>query len=99
GFILGATEQPWGEVWHEAMPISGVDGSLAGLGAGTDSDGQIQAKTGSRVVGYPATGGLFYAAQSYAGHMTTASGRQLVFAIIVNSMRVDTFDGLFPVME
>src|SRR5690606_37450044 len=85
--------------WHAAMPISGVDGSLSSLGAGTDSDGQIQAKTGSRIVGYPATGGLFYAAQSYAGYMTAASGRELAFAIVMNAVRVDTFDGLFPVMD
>src|SRR5690606_37903531 len=98
GLLLGAAERPWGEVWHAAMPISGVDGSLASLGAGTASDGMIQAKTGSRILEYPATGGLVYLAQSYAGYMTTASGRDLAFAIIVNAIRVDTFDGLFEVM-
>ncbi len=98
GVLLGATERPWGEVWHAAMPISGVDGSLASLGAGTASDGMIQAKTGSRILEYPAAGGLVYLAQSYAGYLTTASGRDLAFAIIVNGIRVDTFDGLFEVM-
>jgi len=99
GFLLGAAERPWGEAFHAALPVSGVDGSLASLGAGSASDGMIQAKTGSRIVGDPATGGLVYLAQSYAGYMTTASGRDLVFAIIVNSIRVDDFDGLFPVMS
>ncbi|HWL60746.1 MAG TPA: D-alanyl-D-alanine carboxypeptidase [Microbacteriaceae bacterium] len=99
GLLLGAGTRPWGEVWHAAMPISGVDGSLASLGAGTASDGMIQAKTGSRIIEYPATGGLVYLAQSYAGYLTTASGRDLAFAIIVNGIRVDTFDGLFPVMD
>lgn len=92
GFLRGMLGSPEGKLLRAAMPVAGVDGSLAELGRGTSSAGKISAKTGTRIVGYPTTGGLFYAAQSYAGYLTTASGRDLAFAVIFNAAGVDGLD-------
>lgn len=92
GFLRGALDTDWGQYLYDAMPISGVDGSLASLGKGTASEGMIHAKTGSRLVGYPARNTLFYAAQAYSGYLTAASGRELVFTVIFNSTTADSID-------
>lgn len=88
--MKAAADGDHGSIFVDMQPLAGVDGSLAGTGAGTDAEGTIQAKTGTRVVGYPATEQLFVLAQAYSGYMTTASGRDLVFAVIFNSALVDT---------
>ncbi|MBQ2208898.1 MAG: D-alanyl-D-alanine carboxypeptidase, partial [Prevotella sp.] len=54
-----------------ALPIAGVDGTLKDRMKGTKAQGNVHAKTGT-------VSGI----SSLAGYCTTASGRQLCFAII-----------------
>jgi serine-type D-Ala-D-Ala carboxypeptidase/endopeptidase (penicillin-binding protein 4) len=57
-----------------ALPIAGVDGSLALRMRGTPAAGRVRAKTGSLT-----------AVRSLAGYVVTADGEPLVFAILANN--------------
>lgn len=98
--LRAAIDTEWGEAWHDALPIAGVDGSTSSLGKGTSSEGKIQAKTGTRGVDYPAggSGSIFFAGQAYAGYATTDDGRELVFTTIMNSVEVHSFEELVEII-
>lgn len=64
----------YAETFYKSLPVSGESGTLTGLCDSTVAHGKIHAKSGtmSRV-------------RSYAGYVETNSGRNLIFAIIVNN--------------
>src|SRR5690606_7946245 len=62
------------EVFERSLPIAGVDGTLASRMRGTPAEGRVRAKTGT----ISGVSGL-------AGYVTTASGRRLAFAILVQN--------------
>jgi serine-type D-Ala-D-Ala carboxypeptidase/endopeptidase (penicillin-binding protein 4) len=64
----------YGEVFRDAMPIAGVDGTLRNRLRGTPAEKNLRAKTGS-----------LSSAASLAGYVTTAAGEKLAFAIMVNN--------------
>ncbi len=66
-------------VFREALPITGVDGTLRNRMKGTPAENNVRAKTGS-----------LSSAASLAGYLTTAGGENLVFSIMVNNYPVDT---------
>jgi D-alanyl-D-alanine carboxypeptidase/D-alanyl-D-alanine-endopeptidase (penicillin-binding protein 4) len=96
--LRAAVDTEWGEAWHDALPIAGVDGSTSTLGKGTSSEGKIQAKTGTRGVDYPARDSIFFAGQAFAGYATTDDGRELVFTTIMNSVEVHSFEELVEII-
>jgi D-alanyl-D-alanine carboxypeptidase/D-alanyl-D-alanine-endopeptidase (penicillin-binding protein 4) len=57
-----------------ALPIAGVDGSLAGRMKGTAAAGNLRAKTGT-----------MSNIRSLAGYVTTRSGEHLAFVIVINN--------------
>ena len=57
-----------------ALPIAGVDGSLAGRMKGTAAEGNVRAKTGT-----------MSNIRSLAGYVTTRGGERLAFVIVVNN--------------
>jgi D-alanyl-D-alanine carboxypeptidase/D-alanyl-D-alanine-endopeptidase (penicillin-binding protein 4) len=65
-------------VYRTALPILGVDGSLAESGRDLPAKGHVFAKTGTTV----ADGAL--KAQNLAGYIDAKSGRQLAFALFLN---------------
>jgi len=65
-------------VFRDALPIAGVDGTLRNRMRGTPAENNVRAKTGS-----------LSSATSLAGYLTTASGERLVFSIIVNNYPED----------
>ncbi len=68
-----AAHQPWGAEWRRSLPVGGVDGSLDARFAKTTLDGKIEAKTGS-----------LSEVSTLSGYLTAASGKTLVFSILVN---------------
>jgi serine-type D-Ala-D-Ala carboxypeptidase/endopeptidase (penicillin-binding protein 4) len=68
---------PQADDFYASLPVAGVSGTLRSMCMNTAAEGNVQAKSGtmSRV-------------KSYAGYVQTASGKSLIFAVIVNN-----FDG------
>ena len=57
-----------------ALPVAGVDGSLAGRMKGTAAEGNVRAKTGT-----------MSNIRSLAGYVTTRSGERLAFVVVINN--------------
>jgi D-alanyl-D-alanine carboxypeptidase/D-alanyl-D-alanine-endopeptidase (penicillin-binding protein 4) len=64
----------YADVFREALPIAGVDGTLRNRMRGTPAQNNVRAKTGS-----------LSSAASLAGYVTTAAGEKLAFSITVNN--------------
>ena len=67
--------------FYDALPIAGVDGSLANRMKGTAADHNVRAKTGT-----------VDKARSLSGYITTADGRQLLFSFLCNNFTVPNRD-------
>ena len=68
-----AAHQPWGAQWRRSLPVGGEDGTLVARFGDTALNGRIEAKTGS-----------LSEVSTLSGYMTAASGKTLVFSILVN---------------
>ncbi len=86
--LRAADAEPWGPAFEEAMPILGVNGDLANQGLGTPAVGHVHAKTGTRAGVEPAGIGLVNA-RSQVGYIDAASGRKLVFSIMMSNAPFD----------
>lgn len=64
----------YANVFREALPIAGIDGTLRNRLKGTAAENNLRAKTGS-----------LSSAASLAGYVTTAAGEKLAFSIMVNN--------------
>jgi D-alanyl-D-alanine carboxypeptidase/D-alanyl-D-alanine-endopeptidase (penicillin-binding protein 4) len=64
----------YADVFRDALPIAGVDGTLRNRLRGTPAENNLRAKTGS-----------LSSAASLSGYVTTAAGEKLAFAIMVNN--------------
>jgi len=71
-----AARQPWGTAWRETLPVAGVDGTLAGRFKNSPLKGRLSAKTGT-----------LNEVNALTGYLTAASGKTLVFSILVNAHR------------
>jgi D-alanyl-D-alanine carboxypeptidase/D-alanyl-D-alanine-endopeptidase (penicillin-binding protein 4) len=67
------TRSPNFQVFLDAMPVAGVDGTLTNRMRGTPLAGNVRAKTGT-----------LSGVRSLAGYFTTAAGERMVFAMLVN---------------
>lgn len=67
-------------LFRSALPVLGVDGSLAGTGTSLPARGHVFAKTGTTI---DKTG---LKAQNLAGYIVTKNGRHLAFALFVNDV-------------
>jgi D-alanyl-D-alanine carboxypeptidase/D-alanyl-D-alanine-endopeptidase (penicillin-binding protein 4) len=63
--------------FYDALPVAGVDGTIAKRMRGTPAAGNMHAKTGS-----------IANARSLSGYVTTADGRVLVFSMLANNWTV-----------
>jgi serine-type D-Ala-D-Ala carboxypeptidase/endopeptidase (penicillin-binding protein 4) len=72
--LVFMSKHRYADVFREALPIAGVDGTLRNRFRGTPAENNVRAKTGS-----------LSSAASLAGYMTTAAGEKLAFAIMVNN--------------
>ena len=65
------------EPFITALPVAGVDGTIAGRMKDTRAQGNARAKTGS-----------IANARALSGYVTSADGEPLVFSMIVNNFNV-----------
>jgi D-alanyl-D-alanine carboxypeptidase/D-alanyl-D-alanine-endopeptidase (penicillin-binding protein 4) len=63
----------YAQIFYNALPITGVDGTLRGRMKGTPAAGNLRAKTGT-----------LSNVSSVSGYVTTAAGERLVFSMMVN---------------
>lgn len=68
-----AATQPWGPNLRNALPVAGIDGTLANRLRQGDARANLQAKTGTLSHAYTLT-----------GFVTDAAGEPLVFALMLN---------------
>jgi D-alanyl-D-alanine carboxypeptidase/D-alanyl-D-alanine-endopeptidase (penicillin-binding protein 4) len=80
-------------VYERALPILGVDGTLAkSVPSTSPAKGKVQAKTGTLVWENLLEGRGLLTSKALAGYVTTASGRRLAFAAFINGVHLK--DGL-----
>jgi len=91
------------DLFRNALPILGVDGSLAGSGTDLPAKGHVYAKTGTSILPGEEEGTFVVKAQNFAGYIETKSGRTVAYALMVNDAGpVDPNDieaGLVPVIN
>lgn len=79
----------YADVFREALPIAGVDGTLSNRMKNTPAMGNVRAKTGT-----------LSSVASLSGYVTTAAGERLVFSMMLNNyadvstVRKDSIDAI-----
>lgn len=68
------TRDPSFQLYYDALPVAGVDGTIANRMKGTPAQGNVHAKTG-----------YIDRARSLSGYVTTADGQRLLFSILANN--------------
>ena len=72
------------EVYQDALPVMGVDGSLANSGVDLPGKGHVFAKTGTTIAPGDDDETVELKAQNFAGYIETESGRLVAYALMVN---------------
>ena len=91
------------QAFFDALPILGVDGSLATVKNFQNdptlrgAKGQVRAKTGTYVAG--SASGPMLKGQAYGGYVTSRSGKHLTFELVVNNMPIKGIPDLIKVFE
>lgn len=85
--------------FYQALPILGVDGSLADFGKTTEVVGKVYAKTGTGMYENLATQELFLAAQALAGYIMGKNGHLLQFMITINNGQVSEIQDVLATFE
>lgn len=94
---IGTT--PWGAALRRDLAVLGVDGDLAKSQVGASVAGKVQAKTGARVAMAPDERQGIATALAMAGYAVTASGREVVFAIMLRDLAFKGLAELFAARE
>ena len=81
--------------WRAALPIMGVDGSLATVLPDSPAAGHVSAKTGTLGAGDLVNARLRLETKALGGYITAKSGRELTVAIIVNQAMFSDIYGVF----
>ena len=69
----------WADVFRDALPVAGVDGTIDSRMRGTLAEGNLRAKTGT-----------IDKARALSGYVTTADGRVLIFSLLANNYTTPT---------
>ena len=87
--------RPDAERWRNALPILGVDGSVATVAADTPAKGNVYAKTGTLGAGDYLNSRLRLETKALSGYIVAKSGRELAFTLMVNQAMFDDIQGVF----
>jgi D-alanyl-D-alanine carboxypeptidase/D-alanyl-D-alanine-endopeptidase (penicillin-binding protein 4) len=80
-------------VFRNALPLLGIDGTLAWTGKASPFQGKILGKTGTLNLVDLLHDSAIVSSKSLAGYMTTAQGRQIAFAFFVNDVHTTDVRG------
>jgi PBP4 family serine-type D-alanyl-D-alanine carboxypeptidase len=89
-YLAYMSKQKYFQVFHDALPILGRDGTLVDIQTASPAAGKVHAKTGTFSTYDPLNRRLLVTGKGLAGYMTTKSGERLAFAIYVNNVSVPT---------
>lgn len=78
------------QVFYNALPILGRDGTLFDIQPASPAAGSVHAKTGTFSTSDPLNRRLLVTGKGLAGYMITSKGEHLAFAIYVNNVSVPT---------
>jgi len=86
------SKQPSFQLFHDALPVMGKDGTLWNVQPTSPAAGHVFAKTGT-LGGYDALNRkMLLSAKGLAGYMTTPSGKRYAIAAYVNNVSLDPAD-------
>jgi len=91
-YLAYVADQPWAEAFQGALPILGVDGTLATIQPTAAAAGKVHAKTGTFSSYDPLNRRSIVHAKGLAGYFTSKSGRRIAFAIYVNNVAANVPD-------
>ncbi len=74
--LAWVARQPWSAAFRATLPVAGVDGTLTNRFRNSPLKGKLSAKTGT-----------LNEAVALSGYLTAASGKTLVFSVMVNGHR------------
>ncbi|MCZ2344123.1 MAG: D-alanyl-D-alanine carboxypeptidase/D-alanyl-D-alanine-endopeptidase [Bacteroidales bacterium] len=85
--LRGMASRPDWPIYRDALPVMGVDGTLSEvLPPHSPAQGKIHAKTGTLITWNQLNDRGLLRSKALAGTMTTASGRDVHFALFVNGV-------------
>jgi PBP4 family serine-type D-alanyl-D-alanine carboxypeptidase len=87
-YLVYMSKQKDFQVFHDALPILGRDGTLFDIQTQSPAAGKVHAKTGTFSVSDPLNRNLLVTGKGLAGYMTTMKGERLAFAIYINNVAV-----------
>jgi D-alanyl-D-alanine carboxypeptidase/D-alanyl-D-alanine-endopeptidase (penicillin-binding protein 4) len=77
-------------VYERALPILGVDGTIANdVAAGSPARGKVRAKSGTLFWDNVMNGHFVVTSKALAGYLTAKSGRELAFSFVVSNAQID----------
>jgi D-alanyl-D-alanine carboxypeptidase/D-alanyl-D-alanine-endopeptidase (penicillin-binding protein 4) len=85
-FLIAMHRTDVADVYLDALPVLGVDGSLATTGVDLPGKGHVFAKTGTTIAPGDDKETLELKAQNLAGYIETKSGRLVAYALMVNDV-------------
>lgn len=81
--------RPYAAVYRQALPILGVDGTLAEtVAADSPAKGHIHAKTGTFYFHNVLNNRYLVTSKALAGYMTTSQKKNLLFAVFINNAHI-----------
>jgi len=84
--LRAMAKRPDFPVYRDALPVLGVDGTLAtSVAADSPARGKVWAKTGTYVITNPLNGTRILTSKALAGYVTAASGRKLAVSFVMNN--------------
>jgi D-alanyl-D-alanine carboxypeptidase/D-alanyl-D-alanine-endopeptidase (penicillin-binding protein 4) len=93
GYLVAMSKRPESADFRAALPVLGRDGTLHDIQPQSPAAGKVSAKTGTFTLDDPLNRRTLVTAKALAGYATTASGRNVAFALFVNNVAVDDKPG------
>lgn len=89
-YLIYMSKQKDFQIFYDALPVLGRDGTLFDIQPASPAAGHVHAKTGTFSVYDRLNRRVLVTAKGLAGYLTTRTGEHLVFALYVNNVSVNT---------